>query len=134
MRQGLTILLDSFRLLHAKKLFWITFAITLMVALAYASIGYYENGTSLFFGLKKIDNEILVKGSEEAAAFHLLLFTDVIVKFWLAWFAIMLALISTASIFPNFLKEGAIVIAAMSHSERSAKDAKEVARRLLLAL
>ncbi|WP_425044861.1 TetR/AcrR family transcriptional regulator [Primorskyibacter sp. S87] len=32
------------------------------------------------------------------------------------------------------LKEGAIVIAAMSHSERSAKDAKEVARRLLLAL
>ncbi len=108
MRQEMAILLDSFRLLQARKLFWVAVVISGMVALCYASIGFTDTGMSMFFGLHEIENPIIRKGTPEAEAFYLLLFTDVIVRFWLAWFAVVLALVSCASIFPEFLKAGSV--------------------------
>lgn len=110
MRQELTILLDSFRLLSARRLFWVALAISMLVAALYASIGFNERGMTFFFGAKEFANPLLREGTDEAAAFYLLLFTDVIVRWWLAWIAIALALLSTASIFPDFLAEGSIGI------------------------
>jgi len=108
MRQELTLLLDSFRLLQAKKLFWVSLGISGLVGFIYASIGFTDTGMSLWFGLQSVDNPVLRTGTAEAEAFYLLLFTDLIVRFWLAWFAVALALISTSSIFPEFLREGAV--------------------------
>lgn len=108
MRQEITLLIDSFRLLQAKKLFWVALGISGLIGLLYASIGFNEDGMSLWFGLKQIDNPVIRAGTAEAEAFYLLLFTDLIVRFWLAWFAVGLALVSTSSIFPEFLREGAI--------------------------
>ncbi|MCW1883656.1 hypothetical protein OKA04_02880 [Luteolibacter flavescens] len=108
MRSALAILWDSFQLLRARRLFWVALAISMMVALIYASIGFNEKGMSVMFGWKQFDNEILQAGKPEAAAFYTMLFTDIIARFWLAWFAIGLALISTANIFPEFLAEGSI--------------------------
>jgi ABC-type transport system involved in multi-copper enzyme maturation permease subunit len=108
MRAALTILWDSFQLLRARRLFWVALLISMVVALIYASIGFNERGMSMFFGWKQFDNEFLQAGKPEAAAFYTMLFTDVIARFWLAWFAVGLALISTANIFPEFLAEGSI--------------------------
>lgn len=108
MRQEITLLIDSFRLLQAKKLFWIALGISGLVGLVYASIGFTENGMSMWFGLKEFENPVIRAGTAEAEAFYLLLFSDLIVRFWLAWFAVALALISTSSIFPEFLREGAV--------------------------
>lgn len=108
MKAALTILIDSFRLLQAKKLFWIALGISMLVALLYASIGFDSKGVTVGFGWKQIENSLLRAGQPEAQAFYILLFTDVIVKFWLAFFAIFLALLSTASIFPDFMAEGSI--------------------------
>ncbi len=110
MRQELTILLDSFRLLSARRLFWVALTISILVAVLYASIGFNERGMTLFFGLREFENPLLYEGTDEAIAFYLLLFTDVLVRWWLAWLAIALALVSTASIFPDFLAEGSIGI------------------------
>lgn len=110
MRQELTILLDSFRLLSARRLFWVALAISMLVATLYASIGFNERGMTVFFGAKEYENPILRAGRAEASAFYLLLFTDVIIRWWLAWIAVALALLSTASIFPDFLAEGSIGI------------------------
>jgi ABC-type transport system involved in multi-copper enzyme maturation permease subunit len=110
MRAAMTILWDSFRLLQAKKLFWIALGISMLVALFYASIGFDEQGMTMFFGWKQFENPLLRQGQPEAAAFYVLLFTDVILKFWLAWIAVALALLSTASIFPDFIAEGSIGI------------------------
>ena len=110
MRQEMAILMDSFRLLQARKLFWIVLSISGMVALTYASIGFTDTGMSVGFGWKEIDNPIIRKGTPESEAFYLLLFTDVIVRFWLAWIAVILALVSCASIFPEFLKAGSIEV------------------------
>ena len=110
MRVALAILGDSFRLLRAKKLFWVALWISLLVALMYASIGFDEEGLTALFGFQHFENPILRAGTPEAAAFYVMLFTDLIVKFWLAWFAVALALVSTASIFPDFIAEGSIGI------------------------
>ncbi len=110
MNSVIAIFMDSFRLLQARRLFWISFAISLVVALTYASIGFDQKGMSFFFGLKHFDNPVLQADKPEAAAFYVLLFTDGIVKWWLAWFAIALALISTTGIFPDFISEGSIGI------------------------
>jgi len=110
MSAWLAIFMDSFRHLQARKLFWITFGISLLVAVVYASIGFDKDGMSLFFGWKHIENPLIREGSPEAADFYVKIFTDIIVKFWLAWVALGLALISTAGIFPDFIAEGSIGI------------------------
>jgi len=110
MRAAFAILWDSFQLLRARRLFWVALMISMFVALMYASIGFNEKGMSILFGWKQVDSEFLQKGKPEAAAFYTMLFTDIIARFWLAWFAIGLALISTANIFPEFLAEGSIGI------------------------
>ncbi|BCX46137.1 ABC-2 family transporter protein [Haloferula helveola] len=108
MRVMLAVFSDSVRLLRARKLFGISMAISLMVALFYASIGFDENGITFFFGLKKFEEPAFAAGTNESVAFYILLFTDVIVRFWLAWVVVLLGLISAVSIFPDFLAEGSI--------------------------
>lgn len=106
----IAIFMDSFRLLQARRLFWISFGISMLVALVYASIGFDSKGMTMFFGWKHFENETLRMGTPEAASFYVMLFTDWIVGWWLAWFALGLALISTAGIFPDFISEGSIGI------------------------
>lgn len=111
MIQAYTILLDSLRMLRASKLFWVSIWISTFVALVYASIGFTNTGMSVGFGLFDFDIPIMRKGTRESETFYLLLFTDVIVRFWLGWFSMVLALISTCSIFPQFLQVGSIELA-----------------------
>lgn len=111
MIQAYTVLLDSLRMLRASKLFWVSLWISLLVALAYASIGFTATGMSVGFGLADFDFALMRKGTRESETFYLLIFTDVIVRFWLGWFSLVLALISTCSIFPQFLQTGSIELA-----------------------
>lgn len=111
MIQSYTILLDSLRMLRSNKIFWISLWISMAVALSYASIGFTDRGISVGFGLLSLDTPILRRQSPDAARFYLMLFTDVIIRFWLGWFSLILAIISTASIFPKFLQSGSIDLA-----------------------
>lgn len=111
MIQAYTILLDSLRMLRASKLFWVSLWISALVAVVYASIGFTPRGMSVGFGMFDFDMPLIRQGSKEAETFYLLLFTDVIVRLWLGWFSLVLALISTCSIFPQFLQSGSIELA-----------------------
>lgn len=106
--QTRAILLDSWRILTSRKLFWITLAINLLVVLAYASIGFSDNGISVGFGLYSFENERFRAGASMAKTLYLSLFSEFIIGIWLTWLATGLALISTSSIFPDFLQEGAV--------------------------
>ncbi|MDA0766041.1 MAG: ABC transporter permease [Verrucomicrobia bacterium] len=108
MIQIYTILVDSLRLLKAKKLFWIVLSITGMVGFLYASIGFNEMGMSVGFGLKKIENPVVVEGSDFARMFYLLLFTSFINDWWFGFLALALALIASCSVVPEMMKEGSI--------------------------
>jgi len=106
--QTLALLHDSWRLLLSRKLFWITFAINLLVVLLYASIGFTDKGVSILFGLYEIEDPRFRAGLPLAKALYRGIFSDFIVTTWLAWIATGLALVSTTSIFPDFLADGAI--------------------------
>lgn len=108
MRATLTLLWDSLQLLRARKLFWITMAISIFVALIYASIGFHDSGFSVGFGLKKFDDPNLAKGSELSKMFYILIFSSLISPFWLGFVAVILALMTSCSVFPELMKEGSI--------------------------
>ncbi|MGC4015335.1 MAG: hypothetical protein QM755_12585 [Luteolibacter sp.] len=103
----MTLLLDSLRLLRARRLFWVTLGISLFVALAYLSVGFTSDGWFLGFGAMSNRSEMIRAGSPFAQIWYLGLF-NVIVGFWLSWGAVILALISCAPVFPDFMTEGAI--------------------------
>lgn len=111
MRQVLTILWDSYRLLAAKKLFWIVLVLTVVIALSYASVGFTPEGMSVLFGAYHIDNDLIVEGSIYAEYLYMMIFTDYLVPWWLGLFALVLALISVCPVFPDFLKTGSIDVA-----------------------
>ncbi len=107
----LAILWDSYRLLTAKKLFWVTLVLNILIALFYASIGYYEAGVSFCFGLLTWEHDLFNSASGLEKYLYMKLFTDLMVPWWLGFLAIIIALISVTPIFPSFLERGAIDIA-----------------------
>jgi ABC-type transport system involved in multi-copper enzyme maturation permease subunit len=111
MRAFLTILTDSIRLLRARALFWISLGISVLVALLYLSIGFDDQGMSLLFGAFQIDSAFLSKGSQGAELLYLGIFRNFIVAWWLTWIAIVIALVSCAPIFPEFMNEGSAGVA-----------------------
>ncbi|MFT7304280.1 MAG: ABC-type transport system involved in multi-copper enzyme maturation permease subunit [Akkermansiaceae bacterium] len=106
MKPYYTILLDSFRMLKSTAIFWVTLGISLLVALIYLSIGFDEKGMSLFFGLAPIENDLFRKGTPQSETLYVAIFTKLIADYWLSWIAVLMALISCASIFPEALQEG----------------------------
>ncbi len=106
MNAFLAIMLESYRELNSRKLFWITMILSGVVVLAFLGIGLDEGGLSLLgfdlpdFGVNSttIPPEVFFKQ----------MFIQFGIAFWLAWIASVLALVTTAEIFPSLLSHGAI--------------------------
>jgi ABC-type transport system involved in multi-copper enzyme maturation permease subunit len=101
-------LVDAYRELSARKLFWITLALSGLIVLFYGSMGFHETGMSMFYGLLNIESEFVTKGSLLAQILYRSIFTWFMVSIWLAWAATIIALISTSAIFPDFVASGGI--------------------------
>ena len=108
MRVFKALLIDAYRQLSAAKLFWLTLALSSLVVVAYGSIGFNDEGISLLFGLFEIESKQLTAGSPWARGLYIGIYSNFLVTIWLAWIATVLALISTCSIFPEFVSEGSI--------------------------
>lgn len=108
MRSFNAMLLDSYRELNSKRLFWIILGLSFIFVLFYGSIGFNEKGMTMFFGLWERETEFLVEGSPMSSLLYRGIFATFVVPLWLAWIATILALISTASIFPDFVADGSI--------------------------
>ncbi|MBC8310635.1 MAG: ABC transporter permease [Phycisphaerales bacterium] len=102
------LLIDAYRQLSAAKLFWVTVGISVLVVVCYGSVGFNEQGISVLFGVWEIESEQLHSGSPWARGLYIGIFSSFLVKIWLAWIATILALISTCSIFPEFVHSGSI--------------------------
>ena len=106
--QSIALLVDSWRLLKSRKLFWVTLGINLIVVVLYGSIGFTPKGVSILYGLTEFEAGVYAIGMPLARELYLSIFSNFIVTLWLGWIAAALAIISTTSIFPDFLGEGAI--------------------------
>lgn len=104
--QTFAIFADTWRLLRARKLFWIAVLATVGICLLYASLGFNEKGFSLLFFLD-IPNEEARAGSSGAELMALNAFYA-LTKYWTTLFGVMLGLLTCASIFPELMSSGVI--------------------------
>jgi len=119
MRQMMAILWESYRMLRARVLFWVVLGISVFAATMFASIGVTDNGYSMLFGLWEVQSDMVNAKSGYAELFYLVIFTNVMVKWWLGYLAIALALISCSSIFPEFLSAGSVDVAVSKPISRT---------------
>jgi len=108
MIQTLALLHAAYRELNARKLFWVTLALSGLVVAAMAIIGLNEDGLTILwwqFDLAFLNTKIM-----PVDVFYKFIFAQLAVPYWLAWLATILALISTASIFPDMVSGGSIDI------------------------
>lgn len=106
MIQTWALLVDAYRELNSKKLFWITMGLSLIVVLAMGSFGLNPTGFSfLWFSFEERFFNSTVIPPEK---FYKFAFATIGIPIWLTWIASILALISTAGIIPDFISGGAI--------------------------
>jgi ABC-type transport system involved in multi-copper enzyme maturation permease subunit len=106
MSQTVAIVHDAMRRLKAGKIFWIVLVLTAVVAGCQALVGINERGLTLL-GMQ-LDTPMFSTEQIPQEAFYKLLFTNIGLRVWLSWIATILALISTAGIFPNLMAGGTI--------------------------
>ena len=104
----IALFIDAYRELNARKLFWLTLALSLLLVVAFGSIGFNERGLSLLYGFYEVESPYFVEGNPLSLILYQGIFSYFMVTIWLAWGAIILALISTTSIFPDFLASGSV--------------------------
>jgi len=134
MRAVLAILVDAYRELSSRKIFWLTLLLSLLLVVGYASIGFTETGVSILFGLYEIESELINADGPLAPVLYKGIFVSFIVSLWLAWAAAILALISTASIFPDLVARGSIDLILSKPVSRVTVFATKYAAGLLFAL
>ncbi len=106
MTQTLAVFYDAYRALNAKKMFWIVLAISGLVVAGFAAVGINEQGLKVL--VWQFDTEPLTTELIPAATFYKGAFLSIGINVWLAWIATILALVSTAGIFPDLVNGGSV--------------------------
>lgn len=108
MIQIFAILQDSLRLLLSRKLFWLSLGLSVLASVALFGLYTFNEQGIRFLWFDTFKNPMLRASSDGPRLFVSGLFNEFYVRFWLAWAAIILAIISTASVLPEFLSGGSI--------------------------
>lgn len=105
MRQTWAILFDAYRELNAKKLFWITLALSGLVVVAFAMVSLTPKGIKVIVWEFPSPLNLSILSN---ATFYKLMFQNLGIKFWLTWAATILGLVATCSMIPDFTAGGAV--------------------------
>lgn len=114
MSQTYALLVDAYRELNAKKLFWITMVLSALIIVVIGAIGISDKGYTAFgWSPEFLQDESLQYLTEDQlnearSIFYKEVFNLVGITIWLTWAAIILAIFSTAGIFPELMTSGAI--------------------------
>ena len=104
--QTKAMLIDAYRELNARKLFWITMGLNILVVTVFASLGINEKGPTFWHWT--FDNQFFNTKTVSPELFYKLQFVTWGTPFWLSWIATILALVSTAGIIPDLVAGGSI--------------------------
>lgn len=94
----------AYRELNARKLFWVALFLNALVIGAVAAIGIDEKGISVFgyeLGIPGVNTTLFPDGK-----LYKVILSALGVGFWLSWLSTILALLSTASMFPDLATGG----------------------------
>jgi hypothetical protein len=103
MTQTLALFLDAYRELNARKMFWVCLILSGVIVLSFLAVGVNAAGSVSLFGM---DTSWTLPISK--AELYGLIFTNLGVGMWLTMIGLILALVSTASIFPELITGGSI--------------------------
>ena len=103
MTQTFALLLDSYRELNAKRLFWVALALSGLGVVLFASVGMADGHLKLLVWTTPIPLPFVTRET-----FYKQTFVGYGVGLWLSWIASILALISTAGILPDLMAGGSI--------------------------
>lgn len=106
MIKTLALLIDAYRELNAKRLFWVVMVISALVVGIFGIVGIRNDTVTLFNWESPI--RFFYLSLISPAMFYKLLFVSLGIQYWLSSLATILALISTAGMFPDFLAGGSI--------------------------
>jgi hypothetical protein len=98
--QTAALFLDAYRELNSKKMFWIVLILSGLAVVAFALVGVTDKGITL------AGHEFPIP--VPAGTVYKVTFSTVLIHIWLTWVVAILALISTASIFPDFIAGGSV--------------------------
>jgi len=107
LRQTGALFLDAYRELNARKLFWVVLVLSALGVAAFAAVGIDEKGVRILW-FPSIENDAINTRFIGADVYYKFVFSTLGVSVWLSWIAGILALVSTASIFPDFVAAGSI--------------------------
>jgi hypothetical protein len=100
--QTLAMFHDAYRELNSKRMFWIVLVLSAFVVLAFGAVGVRDGNLTLLW------YETQIPVVFEPADLYKMMFSTFGISVWLAFAATILALISTASLFPDFISGGSI--------------------------
>ena len=101
LRQTLALLHDAYRELNSKRMFWISLILSGVAMGAFGVIAVTKYG--LTFAGYDWESSFIPPKSQ-----YKFLFSSMMIDWWLTWAVLVLAIISTAGIFPDFLSGGSI--------------------------
>lgn len=132
--QTAAILLESLRELRSRSLFWICLIFSAVIALLLFGLLDFtpEGWRILWFSVN--ESEMVREGSRGANMLVRWLFGGAFIWWWLSLGAIIIALISTASIIPDFVAGGAIDMTVAKPISRTKLFLVKVAGALLFVL
>jgi ABC-type transport system involved in multi-copper enzyme maturation permease subunit len=104
--QTSAIFVDAYRELNAKRLFWIVLVISTLIAAGFGAVGINKEGIVVFW--KTFPNDFFNTTTLDRAEIYKWLFSQLGIDWWLTFIATILALVSTAGIFPEFISGGAV--------------------------
>lgn len=108
MTQTLALFTDAYRLLNARRTFWFTLVLTGLVTLAFLMVSINKTGIRII--VWDIDLPMNTSSGWTEGLFYKTIFMNLGVNIWLTWVATILGLITTASIFPEFISAGSIEV------------------------
>ena len=108
MMQAYALLVQSIRELRSRSLFWVSLILSVAVAVVLiAPISFTEDGWRLLW-FSVNESDLFRDGSQGSRDLMAWIFAEIFLRWWVCWGAIALAVMSTASILPDFLSTGTI--------------------------
>ncbi|GIW73899.1 MAG: hypothetical protein KatS3mg103_0421 [Phycisphaerales bacterium] len=110
MIQTWALLVDAYRQLCARKLFWVTLLLGVLVVLAFASVGINDQGLTLLVWQlpSQVGQVTLTRQTMPPDVLYRTMFATLAVPIWLSWVAVVLGLVATAGIIPDMIQGGTI--------------------------
>ncbi|HVT89953.1 MAG TPA: ABC transporter permease [Tepidisphaeraceae bacterium] len=100
------LLVDAYRDLQSRKLFWLTLVLSLLVAGIFGLVGINENGISI--AGRTLRGTPFNSNLIAPAEFFKLMYTTLAIPVWLGFLATALALVSVGGLFPEMITSGSI--------------------------